>query len=52
MEAGVDLKGDRDVKRIKLNEHKIAVPIPAKVASAKDFIELNKQRIKQQSEKN
>lgn len=52
MEAGVDLQGDKAVKRIKLNEHKIAVPILAKVPPVKDFIELNKQWIKQQSEKN
>jgi len=38
------------LKRIKLNEHKVAVPLPVK--SAKNYIELNKQRIKQQSEKN
>jgi hypothetical protein len=41
VEAGVDLQGDEvALKRIKLNEHKVAVPLPAK--SAKNYIELNK----------
>lgn len=49
MEAGVDLQGDVALKRIKLNEHTIAVPFPTKGAPVKriNYIELNKQRIKQ-----